>query len=242
MKSQRKNKFCSERLTSEIIPDSYMSQLIVIPTLLEAQPFIQTEGFYPTDDQKVFVKADSEWKLLIAGIGTVPVMYSLTKHFSTYSYDQVIHCGIAGSFLLSLQPGEVVQVVRDTFVDVGVDHGGVFNWIFHENLWKPDEKPFQNCWMEVAEDKYLKLKAVNGITVDVVTASQERKVQLSERFNPQIESMEGAAVFYVCKMEDIPVIQIRAISNYVGIRDRHSWKTKEAIDALTKVLSKVICK
>ena len=86
-------------------------------------------------------------------------------------------------------------------------------------------------------DSSLKLEAVNGITVDLVTAGPERKARLAEKFNPQIESMEGAAVFYVCKMEDIPVIQIRAISNYVGVRDRHSWKTEEAIEALTRVIS-----
>jgi futalosine hydrolase len=219
-----------------------MSKLIVIPTLLEAQPLIRAEGFNPTKDPKFFIKANSEWKLLIAGIGTVPIIYNLTKHFASCRYDKVIHCGIAGSYFLPLQPGEVVQVVRDTFVDVGIDHGGIFRWIFHENLWNPDEKPFRNGWMEVPEEKELKLDSVNGITVDLVTAGLERKARLAERFNPQIESMEGAAVFYVCKMEDIPVVQIRAISNYVGIRDRLSWKTEEAIDALTKVLSKVICK
>jgi futalosine hydrolase len=63
---------------------------------------------------------------------------------------------------------------------------------------------------------------------------------LAEKFNPQLESMEGAAVLYVCGREDIPAIQIRAISNYVGVRDRFSWKTEEAITALTKVISGLI--
>lgn len=237
MLGQRKNNFCSERLTSGIIPDLNMSQLIVIPSLTEALPLIQSAGFIQTEDPILYQKEDSGWKLLIAGIGTVPVIYNLTKHFAANRYDKVIHCGIAGSYFLPLQPGEVVQVIRDTFVDVGIDHGGIFRWIFHENLWKPDEKPFRNGWMEVQEDRSLKLEAVNGITVDLVTAGPERKARLAEKFNPQIESMEGAAVFYVCKMEDIPVIQIRAISNYVGVRDRYSWKTEEAIEALTRVIS-----
>jgi len=233
---QRKNNFCSERLTSGIIPDSTMSQLIVVPTLTEALPLIQAAGFIPTADPIVYQKEDGKWKVLIAGIGTVPVIYNLTRHFAANRYDKVIHGGIAGSYVLPLEPGEVVQVIRDTFVDVGIDHGGVFRWIFHENLWKPDEKPFRNGWIEVAEDRSLKLEAVNGITVDLLTAGPERKARLSDRFNPHIESMEGAAVFYVCKMEDIPVIQIRAISNYVGVRDRHSWKIEEAVGALTKVI------
>lgn len=240
MLGQRKNNFCSERLTSGIIPDPNMSQLIVIPSLTEALPLIQSAGFTQTEDPILYQKEDSGWKLLIAGIGTVPVIYNLTKHFAANRYNKVIHCGIAGSYFLPLQPGEVVQVIRDTFVDVGIDHGGIFRWIFHENLWKPDEKPFRNGWMEVQEDPSLKLEAVNGITVDLVTAGLERKARLAEKFNPQIESMEGAAVFYVCKMEDIPVIQIRAISNYVGVRDQHSWKTEEAIEALTRVISSLL--
>jgi len=219
-----------------------MNQLIVIPTLTEALPLIQTAGFQPTGDPKLYIKHGSSWKLFVAGIGTVPVIYNLTKHFATNRYDRVIHGGIAGSYFLPLQPGEVVQVVRDTFVDMGIDQGGIFRWIFHENLWKPDEKPFRNGWIEVEEDRKLNLEAVSGITVDLVTAGAERKARLTERFNPQIESMEGAAVLYVCKMEDIPVIQIRSISNYVGVRDRHNWKTDEAIEALTKVISDLICK
>ena len=217
-----------------------MSRLIVIPTLTEAQLLIRAAGFAQTDDPIIYNKNGSDWKIMIAGIGTVPVIYNLTKHFASNRYDKVIHAGIAGSYFLPLQPGEVVQVVRDTFVDVGIDHGGIFRWIFHENLWKPDEKPFRNGWMEVDADKSLNLEAVNGITVDMVTAGPERKARLAERFNPQLESMEGAAVFYVCKMEDIPVVQIRAISNYVGVRDRHSWKTEEAIEALTRVISELL--
>lgn len=219
-----------------------MNQLIVIPSLTEALPLIQSAGFIGTDDPVLYQKADRGLSLMIAGIGTVPVIYNLTKHFATHRYDKVIHCGIAGSYILPLQPGEVVQVTRDTFVDVGIDHGGIFRWIFHENLWKPDDKPFRNGWIEVPEDRSLKLEAVSGITVDLVTAGSERKARLAEKFNPQTESMEGAAVFYVCKLEDVPVIQIRAISNYVGVRDRHSWKTDEAIDALTRVISELLCK
>lgn len=215
-----------------------MSRLIVIPSLNEALPLIHAAGFTPTADRIVYQLGDSDWKLLIAGIGIVPVMYNLTKHFAgSDRYQQVIHGGIAGSYFLPLQPGEVVQVIRDTFVDVGIDHGGIFRWVFHENLWNPDEKPFRNGWMEVPEDRSLQLEAVNGITVDLVTAGPERKARLADKFNPQVESMEGAAVFYVCKMEDVPVIQIRAISNYTGVRDRYNWKIQEATEALTKVIS-----
>lgn len=209
-------------------------KLLVIPTLSEAEALIRQAGFSASGDPSVYER--DGWNLLIAGIGSVPVVYNLTRHLASNSYERVVHAGIAGSYFLPLQPGEVVQVTRDTFADVGVDHGGIFRWVFHEHLWDPNGKPFRNGWIEVPEDNTLKLEAVSSITVDLVTAGPERKTRLLERFSPQCESMEGAAVFYVCRMQDIPVIQIRAISNFVGVRDRHSWKTEEAFEALARVI------
>ena len=68
-----------------------MSQLIVIPTLTEALPLIRSAGFIQTEDPILFQKPDSEWRLVIAGVGTVPVIYNLTKHFATHRYEKVIH-------------------------------------------------------------------------------------------------------------------------------------------------------
>ena len=219
-----------------------MNQLLVIPTLAEASPLIQMAGFEVTQIPGLYHTQDGEFDLLLSGVGIVPTIFSLTRHLAHHSYCRVIHAGIAGSYALSLQPVEIVQVTRDTFADVGIDHGGVFRWVFHENLWNPDEKPFNNGWIEVAEDPSLHLDAVSGITVDWVTGSPDRKARLVDKFNPQTESMEGAAVFYVCKMEGIPVIQLRAISNFVGNRDRFSWKKEEAIEVLTNEIRKILCR
>ncbi len=197
---------------------------------------INSGGFTVTDNQKIFELPDKSVTMLITGIGCIPVIYNLTRHIQNNHYDRVIHAGIAGSFFLPLQPPEVVQVTRDTFADYGIDHGGIFRWIFHEGLWNPDEKPFRNGWMEVPADPALRLEKVSSITVDLVTGSPERKNRLVEKFNPQIETMEGAAVFYVCLLADIPVIQIRGISNYTGTRDRYNWKMEEAIEAMTPIL------
>lgn len=218
----------------------FMSQLFVIPTLAEAQPFIRLGGFILDPVPGSYSIPEKPIRLLITGIGIVPILYKLTRHFNEFRYEKVIHAGIAGSFFLPLQPGEVVEVLKDTFADFGIDHGGIFRWIFHEGLWAPDEKPFRNGWMEVPPDPVLNLERVTSVTVDMVTGSPARKKQLENQFNPQIETMEGAAVFYVCKMEDIPVTQIRAISNYVGARDRYNWKVNEAIEAMTATLMGLI--
>jgi futalosine hydrolase len=55
---------------------------------------------------------------------------------------------------------------------------------------------------------------------------------LIKRLDPEIESMEGAAVFYCCEKMSIPAIQVRAISNYVEPRNKDNWKIGLAVKNL----------
>ena len=63
---------------------------------------------------------------------------------------------------------------------------------------------------------------------------------LIKKYNPDIESMEGAVFHYVCLKEQIPFIQMRAISNIVGDRNKANWKMKEAIEILNSELIQLI--
>jgi futalosine hydrolase len=54
--------------------------------------------------------------------------------------------------------------------------------------------------------------------------------------------MEGAALHYVCLMEEIPFLQIRSVSNLLGDRDKKGWKLKEAIEELNESLIALIQK
>ncbi len=52
--------------------------------------------------------------------------------------------------------------------------------------------------------------------------------------------MEGAAFHYVCLQEKIPFLQLRAISNYVGERNKANWNLNEAIRNLNKKLIEIV--
>ena len=58
--------------------------------------------------------------------------------------------------------------------------------------------------------------------------------ELFEKFNPGIESMEGAALHYVCLLQKVSFLQLRSISNMVGERDKSKWAMKEAINNLNE--------
>ena len=75
-----------------------------------------------------------------------------------------------------------------------------------------------------------------------ITSSKEMIAFYENKFNPVTESMEGAALHYVCRSMGVPFMQVRAISNYIGERDKSKWKMKEAVDNLNDTLLKYVDK
>ncbi len=156
-------------------------------------------------------------------------------------YDLVIQAGVAGSFLQEIEIGEVIAVRRDTFADLGIREGKNFSNLFESAL-AENEQPFLNGYLynnhSVLESCYL--KKVNAITVNTITDDHEVISQWVLKYHPAIESMEGAALHYVCMQESVPFIQLRAISNYAGERNKANWDLQGAISNLNLALQLVI--
>jgi futalosine hydrolase len=60
------------------------------------------------------------------------------------------------------------------------------------------------------------------------------------KHSASLETMEGAALHYVCLMENIPFIQIRAISNVIGERNKKNWKIDDAVLNLNMKLEQLV--
>ena len=84
------------------------------------------------------------------------------------------------------------------------------------------------------------LREVSGITVNTVHGNEKSISGIIERLNPDIETMEGAAFFYVCEKEKQPCIQLRGISNYVEKRNREAWNIPLALKNLTATVKELI--
>ena len=213
---KRKYDFCS------------MQILLIAATAGEIELFINK---YPNVD------------ILITGVGTPATIYHLQKRLHQVDYDFVIQTGIAGAFTNDLSLGETVLIKQDTFGDLGAEEKRVFTPFFTSGLINAHQFPFADGWLINSLEGLYKesiLKTVKAVTVNKVSDSFLQKLQLIDTFNAQIESMEGAALHYVCLQEKIPFVQIRAISNYVGERDKTKWKMKEAIENLNNELPKLI--
>ncbi|MBK8521573.1 MAG: futalosine hydrolase [Chitinophagaceae bacterium] len=189
-----------------------------------------------------FTAAYNRMDTLITGVGVPAAIYHLQKRIHQVDYDLIIQAGIAGSFSDEMTPGQVVLVKQDCFADLGIEEKGNYTPVFNTAFADKDEFPFTDGWMINTDEnlKYSDLLNAKAITVNKVSDSELQKKQFSQTFNADIETMEGAALHYVCLQEHIPFLQIRSISNQVGERDKTKWKIKEAIENLNKELITLI--
>ncbi|MEJ7829001.1 MAG: futalosine hydrolase [Segetibacter sp.] len=171
----------------------------------------------------------------ISGLGILSTCYSLTKMIFEQKPDIIIQVGIAGSFDKTIALGKVFAVKEECVGDIGVEENGLFNDVFDMKLEDENAFPYAgrkltNPWL--SKYNFLQLDEVDGVTINEISTRPERIRQLKSKYSPVIESMEGAALHYVGLQMQVPFIQIRAVSNYVGARDKSKWNFNEALENL----------
>ena len=204
-----------------------MQILVLAATEMEIAPFIAQNSF--TDH-------------LITGVGAPACMYALQKKLQGQSYDCVLQAGIAGVFDHSRVLGETVLVEKDVFADLGIFENGSFRPLFDAGFIGRDETPYKNGWLEnedVLLDRF-SIPKVAAVTVNMVTDNSKMANEYRRIYDPVIESMEGAALHYVCLMEKVPFLQLRTISNTVGERDKSKWTLTAAIQNLNNHLIQMV--
>ncbi|RNF97414.1 futalosine hydrolase, partial [Streptomyces botrytidirepellens] len=85
------------------------------------------------------------------------------------------------------------------------------------------------------------ISAVRGtvLTVSTVTGSAERAAALLRRHPDAVaEAMEGFGVAEAAAAQSVPILEVRAVSNAVGPRDRAAWRIGEALDALAEAFTR----
>jgi len=168
------------------------------------------------------------------GVGMLSSCFSLAGLFCQEKPDLVIQAGIAGTFSTDIILGSVVVVKDEFLADMGVEEGGIFRDLFDLNL-QQDFFPYTNRSLSnvhIPTLNYLCWKEVTGITINEITTSERRINQLKRKYNPVIETMEGASFHYCCICNQVPFLQVRAVSNYIGERDKSKWNFKDSFNNL----------
>ena len=184
-----------------------------------------------------------EIEMLITGVGSTATAYALTRQFLWRSPEMVIQAGIGGSFSSEYPPETVAFINDEVFADLGAFQQGEFTDIFDLGLAGINDYPFTSRMLVNPHPEPWKkygLPFVRGATVNCISSSPEQVEWIKSKYNPVIESMEGAALHYACLMEHIPFVQLRAVSNYAGERNKNNWKMKEAIAMLNEKLRRIL--
>jgi len=167
--------------------------------------------------------------VLITGIGTPLTLSSLLDYLYWHPVDLAIQVGFAGSFNESLTIGTTHVVLMDAFADVAwysdgqrepvyKNHGGSF---------------FPLAGYLLPNGLSAHVEGVRGITVHEPTMDKENIIWLKKYWSPDLETMEGAAFYLACNLRNVPSLQIRVVSNYVG-DNREKWEFSLALQALKK--------
>ena len=181
----------------------------------------------------------------VTGVGLLPSTYAIMQLIARLKPDLIIQVGIAGSFNPTLVLGTAVTVRQEILADMGVYETDGYHDIFELGLAEENVPPFEQGAIVNHHDHLIEsasLPAVSAVSVNEISTSAEKIKLFAEKYKADIESMEGAALHYVCAMQQIPFIQIRGISNLVGERDKTKWKIPESMLAATNACITLINK
>ena len=209
-----------------------MHIVIAAATPAEIKPFVDWHAVAGN-------KSGHKIEVLITGVGVLTATFSLTRKMLERRPDMVVQAGIAGSFDDALPIGAVVLVNEEIVGDYGVSEKGVWKDIFDLGLMGKDEFPLNNGKLPNPYAKKLNKfgwPSVSSLTVNEIITLPEKHSEIIRKYNPRIESMEGAALHYCCLQLNIPFLQLRGISNKATERDKKNWKIVESIAAVNKAL------
>ena len=133
----------------------------------------------------------------------------------------------------------MVAIKDEVVGDLGVTENKQWKDLFDLKLDGPNDAPFEkkalpNYWLN--QYNVLKLPSKKGVTINTITTDKKIADRYRTKYKAQIESMEGAALHYIGRDLNVPFIQIRAVSNYVGERNKAKWKMQEAIYNLNETV------
>lgn len=205
--------------------------LICVATDLELKPLMPLLELHQAANPNENLK----WNIVVTGSGIAQTTYHLTKHLSQHKYDLAVNIGVCGSFISDHKVGDVVRIHKDRFADWGAHEQNGFVDVFEMGLEEKDRYPFDGGW--IYEQPHQAVSPTHIATVEAFTVNtiRESGLELSKhKFNAAVESMEGAAFFFVCRQFNLPCLQFRAVSNSVGVRDKSKWKMQEALQNLSE--------
>ncbi|MCR8635422.1 futalosine hydrolase [Paenibacillus radicis (ex Xue et al. 2023)] len=190
------------------------------------------------------LNGDSRFEVSLAGVGPIAAAINTATMLASANYDLVVSAGIGGGFVGQAEVGSLVVASEIIAADLGVQT--------QEGFMSLDELGFGSTRVQVSSALAARLTAAmltaglpvhSGpvLTVSTATGTAAAASELATRVpGAAAEAMEGYGVAAAANGRGIPVLEIRAISNAVGPRDREAWRIGDALKALEAASSVIV--
>ncbi|MBM7172242.1 futalosine hydrolase, partial [Streptomyces sp. G44] len=153
-------------------------------------------------------------------------------------YRLVVSAGIGGGFPPDAAVGSLVVADAITVADLGAQTPDGFAPVTELGFGAVTHRPPGSLVRETADA----CGAATGtvLTVSTVTGTAERAAELRLRHPRALaEAMEGFGVAEAAVLHGLPVLEVRAVSNPVGPRDRAAWRIGDALAALSDAFATI---
>lgn len=177
-------------------------------------------------------------EVVVAGIGRTNAAAATTEHLlAGEPFDAVCSLGVAGALPGGgLGIGDLVLGSESIYVEEGIETPEGFGDMTALGFQLGD---FAGNRVPAEASLLTRLQGAAGrnaigpiATVATCSGTDRRAREVAERTGAIAEAMEGAAVLHAARRMRIPAIEIRAISNTTGDRDRQRWDLQAGLTAL----------
>ncbi|MEU8606211.1 futalosine hydrolase [Streptomyces parvulus] len=181
--------------------------------------------------------------LLAAGVGPALAAASTAAALTAAAlagvpYGLVVSAGIGGGFPPHAPVGSLVVADAITAADLGAETADGFLPVTDLGFGTVTHCPPPALVRAAATATGARPGTV--LTGSTVTGTAERAALLRARHPDALaEAMEGFGVAEAAAAQGVPVLELRAVSNPVGPRDRAAWRIGEALAALTDAFGKL---
>jgi futalosine hydrolase len=172
---------------------------------------------------------------VVTGVGPLNPPHALTRAMVPEGADVVVSCGVGGAYPGSgLALGDVVCAASETYGDLGASSPDGF--LDLAALGFPLVAGDPPLFGPLPLQCFPVARRVPFVTCSTCTGTGADARAIAARTGGAVESMEGAAIVHVARIEGVDAAEVRGVSNAVGDRDRSRWRLREAAGAAQAAL------
>ena len=169
-------------------------------------------------------------RLLRTGVGSVNAAHAVTWAIAQARPGAIVVCGVGGAYPGSgLAVGDVACAESECYGDLGARTPDGF--LDMQALGFPVVDAPSPLYNTLPLQIFPVGRRARFVTVNTCTGAHAAALALEARTGGAVENMEGAAIAHVARLHEIPVGEVRGISNIVTDRDPSRWRLPDAATA-----------